>query len=67
MRLGNLSNSVKIYENIDKDHKYQIYEEYIENDTYITYRPQPNYIYSCTYKNNPLKDQNALTYIAPIL
>lgn len=36
MRLGNLSNSVKIYENIDKDHKYQIYEEYIENDTYIT-------------------------------
>ena len=67
MRLGNLSNSVKIYENIDKDHKYQIYEEYIENDTYITYRPQPNYIYSCTYKNNPLKDQIALTYIAPIL
>lgn len=35
MRLGNLSNSVKIYENIDKDHKYQIYEEYIENDTYM--------------------------------
>ena len=45
MRLGNLSNSVKIYDNIYKDHKYQIYEEYIENDTYITYRPQPNYIY----------------------
>lgn len=67
MRLGNLSNSVKIYENEVENHKYQIYEEYIENDTYITYRPQPNYIYSCTYKNNPLKDQVALTYVAPIL
>ena len=67
MRKGNLSNSKLLEVVNDGNEKYYIYGEKVEEDIYLTYRPEPGYIYSCTYINNPLKDQVALTYASPIL
>ncbi len=54
-----------LYQSGDKG-QYTVHEESRYNDKYITYRMKENYIYSCTYISDPLREQIGLSYLIPI-